>query len=231
MIPFATAMWRSKSAARCFSTRKERGFVVDVSPKTNWRRRDAWADVLTESRTDAARPVGVNVTTREGLCVASILAHRGGEAALSALVRTRYGLDLPTIPRAVRGAAHAFVWAGPGQWLLIAEQREDLSELSRLAAVSDQSDARAALRLSGPNVRDMLAKGCMIDLHPTAFPSGAGAMTSIAHIGVHIWRVDESPSGGGAIFDILIARSMAASFWSWAKASAAEYGCSVTTSP
>jgi methylglutamate dehydrogenase subunit D len=204
--------------------------VVDLSLKTNWRRRGAWADVLMESRTDAARPVGVSVTAREGLGVASILAHRGGEAALSALVMTRYGLDLPTIPRAVRGAAHAFVWAGPGQWLLVAEQREDFSALSRLAAVSDQGDARAALRLSGPNVRDMLAKGCMIDLHPTAFPSGAVAMTSIAHIGVHLWRVDEPSCDGDAVFDILLARSVAASFWSWAKASAAEYGCGVSIS-
>ena len=205
--------------------------MVDLRVKTNWPRRGAWAGILTESPVNATRPIGVNVIAREGLGVASILARHGGEGALSALVRTRYGLDLPTTPRAVWGKAHVFVWAAPGQWLLIGEQREGFAELSRLAAVSDQSDARAALRLSGPNVRDMLAKGCMIDLHPAAFPSGAVAMTSIAHIGVHLWRADKSPRGGDAIFDILVARSMAASFWSWAKASAAEYGCSVTTSP
>ncbi len=58
--------------------------------------------------------------------------------------------------------------------------------------MSNQSDARAALRLSGPHVRDMLAKGCMIDLHPSVFPPGAAAMTSIAHIGVHLWRLDNA---------------------------------------
>ena len=52
----------------------------------------------------------------------------------------------------------------------------------------------------------------MIDLHPAAFPPGAAAMTSIAHIGVHLWRVDERRDDSDAIFDILIARSMAASF-------------------
>ena len=205
--------------------------MVDPSLKANWPRHSAWASILTESPPDAARPVGVNAIAREGLGVASVLAQRVGEAALSALVKTRYGLELPTTPRAVRNAAHAFVWAGPGQWLLVAEQRESFVELSELAAVSDQSDARAALRLSGPHVRDMLAKGCMIDLHPAAFPPGAVAMTSIAHIGVHLWRVDEQPRDGDPAFDVLIARSMAASFWSWASASAAEYGCRVTISP
>jgi heterotetrameric sarcosine oxidase gamma subunit len=211
--------------------RKERGFVVDLRVKTNWPRRGAWAGILTESPVNATRPIGVNVIAREGLGVASIVARRSAETALSALVWERYGLDLPIVPRAAHSASHTVVWAGPGQWLLIAERKEGFSALSSLAAVSEQSDARAALRLAGPNVRDMLAKGCMVDLHPAAFPSGAVAMTSIAHIGVHLWRVDESPCGGDAIFDILVARSMAASFWSWAKASAAEYGCSVTISP
>ncbi len=202
--------------------------MVDASPKTSWPRRSAWADILAETPADATRPVGVKAIAREGLGLASVVAPRGGEAALAKLVATRYGLMLPTAPRAVRGAAETFVWAGPGQWLFVAEPRQDLAELSALAAVSDQSDARASLRLTGPKVRDMLAKGCMIDLHPRAFPPGAAAVTSIAHIGVCLWRADEQPDEGHAVFDILVARSMAASFWSWAHACAAEFGYSVT---
>lgn len=202
--------------------------MVDSSREAHWARCSVWADVLTESPVDATGPAGVNVTPREGLCVVSIQARRGGEAAIASLVKARYGLDLPMKPRVVQSGTHAFVWAGPGQWLLVAEQAESLAELQELAAVSNQSDGRAALRLSGLHVCDMLAKGCMIDLHPSAFPSGATAMTSIAHIGVHLWRLDLQPPDGGAAFDILIARSMAGSFWSWASASAAEFGCRVT---
>ena len=69
--------------------------MVDPALKTNWPRRGAWAGILPESPVDAARPAGVNVTAREDLGLASILARRGGEAALSAVVSTRYGLDLP----------------------------------------------------------------------------------------------------------------------------------------
>lgn len=206
--------------------------MVEASLKANWPRRSAWADILAETPADPTRPAGVKAIAREGLGVASILAPRGGEAALAKLVATRYGLEPPATPRAVRGAAQTFVWAGPRQWLLVADRQqgfvEGLKPLATLAAVSDQSDARAALRLTGPNVRDMLAKGCMIDLHPKAFPRGAAALTSVAHIGVCLWRADERPDEGDAIFDILVARSMAGSFWSWAEASAAEFGYSVT---
>jgi sarcosine oxidase subunit gamma len=209
--------------------------VVDASLKTNWPRRGAWDDILVERPADAARPAGVAVIAREDLGVAGLSAPRGGEAALAGLVAARYGVELPAPGRAARGAAHTFVWAGPGQWLLVADRREDFAEelkqLLPLAAVSDQSDARAALRLTGPKVRDMLAKGCMIDLHPSAFPPGAAATTAIAHIGVCLWRVDEPAQASEAAFDLLVPRSMAASFWSWAEASAAEFGCSVAVSP
>jgi sarcosine oxidase subunit gamma len=91
--------------------------------------------------------------------------------------------------------------------------------LDGLASLSDQSDARAVLRLSGPKLRETLAKGCAVDLHARAFRPGDTAITAIAHIGVQLWQVDEGPT-----FDILVARSMAGSFWRWFSASAAEFG-------
>ncbi len=71
------------------------------------------------------------MTPREGLCIASIQARRGGEAAIAALVKARYGLDLPMEPRVAHSATHAFVWSGPGQWLLVAEQAERISRSFR----------------------------------------------------------------------------------------------------
>ena len=87
---------------------------------------------------------------------------------------------------------------------------------------SDQSDGRALMRLSGSRVRDLLAKGCPIDLHPRAFKGGDVALTTISHIGVHLWQVDDAPT-----YDLALMRSMAESFWSWLDASAAEFGYSV----
>ena len=147
---------------------------------------------------------------------------------LAQALQRHIGLGLPVTPRIVSSASHSLVWAGPDQWHLIATDRNGFDELLRdlapLAAVSDQSDGRAALRLSGPKLRETLAKGCMLDLHPSVFPAGAAALTASL-----IWVCI---SGGSltirnpvTLFEIMVARSMAGSFWSWLSASAAEFGC------
>jgi sarcosine oxidase subunit gamma len=86
-----------------------------------------------------------------------------------------------------------YLWAGPESWLAIAEDDPDFdlklaSRCSGLAAVTDQSDGRALLQIKGPNVRDALAKLLPIDLHPSAFPPDATALTLAAHIPVQIWQ-------------------------------------------
>ncbi len=198
---------------------------------TSWRPRGAWSGILAEGHRGAPGASGVIVAARQGLGIASIISGDEGASALVEAVRARLGLELPMTPLAAMSPSHSLVWAGPGQWLLVAATRdgfaEDLEALSRLAAVSEQSDGRAALRLSGSMVRKALAKGCMIDLHPSAFPVGMAALTSIVYIGVHLWRAADGPDG--PVFEIMIPRSMAGSFWSWLSTSVAEFGCRVLT--
>jgi sarcosine oxidase subunit gamma len=198
---------------------------------TGWTPSGPWIDILPEGHFGAAGAAGVTVTARDGLGIASLIAGEHDAAGLARAVKDRFGLDLPAAPAAVSSPSHALVWCGPGQWLLVAETRgafaDDLDALSGLAAVAEQSDGRAVLRLSGPRVREALAKGCMLDLHPSAFPVGMTALTSIAHVGVHLWRAQDGPNG--AVFEIMVPRSMAGSFWSWFSASAAEFGCQVLT--
>lgn len=205
--------------------------MADATAVATWAPRGAWAGVLQQGHLGVPAATGVRVTVRDGLGIASLIAPAAGEAALAAAVKNSFGLDLPSKPAITRSGKHAAVWAGPGQWLLIAEDRAGFSDalapLSAVAAVADQSSGRAALRLSGPLVRQALAKGCMLDLHPSAFPVGMTALTSIAHIGVHLWRAEDGPEG--AVFEIMVARSYAGSFWSWLSASAAEFGCDIVT--
>jgi sarcosine oxidase subunit gamma len=198
---------------------------------TTWRPAGPWSGVLTDGRQGAAGVSGVIATAREGLGIASLIAGDDGTGALAEAVKARFGLDLPMTPLAAMSDTHSLVWTGPGQWLLVAASRagfaENLAALSDVAAVAEQSDGRAVLRLSGPMVRRALAKGCMIDLHSAAFPKGMTALTSIAYIGVQLWRAADGPDG--SVFEIMVPRSMAGSFWSWLSASAAEFGCQVLT--
>ena len=194
-----------------------------------WRPRDAWLGIAEAGQIGAAGKPGVSVLTLGDMGFATLIAG-AGSADLERTTKRLIGLDLPRTPSAVLSGMHGLVWAGPDQWLLIARQRAGLSDLlaslSADAAVSDQSHARAALRVSGARAREVLAKGSMVDLHPSVFPVGATALTSFAQIGVQLWRTEDGPDG--AIFEILVARSMAGSFWSWFAASAAEFGCRVT---
>ncbi|KPH79555.1 sarcosine oxidase subunit gamma [Bosea vaviloviae] len=197
-----------------------------------WAPRSAWAGILHEGHIGLAGSTSITIAARDGLGIASLIAPAAGEAALAEAVKAAFGLDLPATPAIARAGHHAAVWAGPGQWLLLAETRSGFSDalqaLSGVAAVAEQSSGRAALRLSGPRIRDALAKGCMLDLHPVAFPVGMAALTSIAHIGVHLWRAQDCPEG--AVFEIMVARSFAGSFWSWLSASVAEFGCDIVAS-
>ncbi|HVL72459.1 MAG TPA: sarcosine oxidase subunit gamma family protein [Beijerinckiaceae bacterium] len=175
----------------------------------------------------AAGTPGVVLAVREGLAVAVVAARRGREADVAAAVERALGLRPSEGPKAVAGGGSVWIGAGPGQWLVVAEDADDFvsaltGRLTGLAAVTDHSDGRVVLRVSGPRARDALAKGFAVDLHPRAFAPGDAAATQAAHIGAQIWQVDDAPT-----YDVAVARSYAASFWSWLTASAAEFGAVV----
>ncbi|MCO5093175.1 sarcosine oxidase subunit gamma [Bosea sp. (in: a-proteobacteria)] len=196
---------------------------------TSWLPRGAWAGVAEPGAFGATGEAGIVATLHDGFGLATLIAGPGAAPALSRLVEARLGIALPRTPRIVLGRGHDAIWTGPEQWWLRAAARDGLlpllDELSAHAAVSDQSHARAALRLSGPRVRDLLAKGVMLDLHPAVFAVGDAAATSIAHVGVQLWRLADGPDG--PVFEIMVPRSMAGSFWSWLAASAGAFGCIV----
>jgi sarcosine oxidase subunit gamma len=123
----------------------------------------------------------------------------------------------------------ALIGTAPGQWLAVAESKEARAlpavlgvALKGVATVVDQSDGKAVLRISGPQAREVLAKGCSLDLNPRVFKPGSAGTTPVVLIDCVIWQVDEAPS-----YDLAVPTSFAESFWSWLTASAAEYGYSV----
>jgi sarcosine oxidase subunit gamma len=117
----------------------------------------------------------------------------GGPAATA--VGKALGGDLPTEPcTAVRIGDLDVLWLGPDEWLLLAgpgRQRE-LEDLLRAAigdehgAVVDVSAQRDALSLSGPAAREVLARGCAIDLDPRSAPPGTCVQTLLARCRVTI---------------------------------------------
>jgi sarcosine oxidase subunit gamma len=163
----------------------------------------------------------VTIELRQLGTLAVIAARRDRRLALREAALSGFAVDLPDLPRRVEGRDIAFIWTGPDQWLAQGPQGKEplLAEVfSGLASVVDQSHARTLLRVSGPRARDALAKGLAIDLHPSAFATGFAAATSVAHIGVVVWQIDDCPT-----YEFAVPRSYALSFWHWLQASASEY--------
>ena len=165
------------------------------------------------------------IDVRETLTLASFAAFKGKKDQLKAAIRERYGVDLPDTPQRVEGKDIAFVWAGPDQWMAIAERGhsrdievEHKPLLDGLSSVVDQSDARAVVRISGPRSRDVLAKGVPIDLHPRAFKGNGVAITHANHVGVILWQIDDAPT-----YEIAMFRGFADSFAHWLLESAEEF--------
>jgi sarcosine oxidase, subunit gamma len=181
-----------------------------------------------------ARPRGIRLGERR-LGKIELRGDPGDRIFMAAVGRV-IDLLLPGEPNttAARGDLVA-LWLGPDAWLLtcppdeaalhIGSLRETLSDVH--AAITDVSDGRVALRLGGPNARDVLAKGCPLDLHPRAFAAGRCAQSLLAKASMLIHLVADDTRG--PTFDLYVARSFAHYVYAWLEDAGREYGVQVET--
>jgi sarcosine oxidase subunit gamma len=191
--------------------------------------RSALYGLATPGHYGRAGATGLIVEERTDMAFASVIMKRGKRATLVSAVDTAFGVAMPAGPRRATAGGITFAGTGRDQWIASADGAEAAGFAAKLrarigpfAAVADQSDARLVLRLSGPRVRDVLAKGVPVDLHPKAFRPGDVASTQVAYIGVQVDMLDAAPT-----YQLTAPRSMAGTLWSWLSASAAEFGYDV----
>jgi sarcosine oxidase subunit gamma len=126
------------------------------------------------------------------------------------------------------------LWQGPDAWLVTCPADQTTARIEQLqealadvhAAITDVSDGQVALRLEGPSARDLLAKGCPLDLHPRACPPGSCAGSHVAKATALIHLVVDQPH---AMFDLYVSRSFAHYLWAWIEDAGLEYGVQVTS--
>jgi sarcosine oxidase subunit gamma len=138
------------------------------------------------------------------------------------------GVELPTAPNTwVPAGTGRAVWLGPDEWLLTSttETPEELEPRVRAAVLplggsaTDVSAHRIGLRLTGARVRDVLAKGCSIDLHPRVFGPGSSAQTSLAQTGVVLLALSDA----GDDYVVLVRSSFAGYLADWLLDAALEF--------
>ena len=149
----------------------------------------------------------------------SVLNLRGNpdDTAFREGVSQALGLDLPTQAcTTVANDTHRLVWVGPDDWFVIgpkgqagaieAALREALA--GQHMAVTDVSSGYTVLHLSGTPVRDVLAQGCPLDLHPRVFGPGASAGTVFFKASVWLWQADDAP-----VYEVLVRSSFRGYVW------------------
>jgi sarcosine oxidase subunit gamma len=143
-------------------------------------------------------------------------------------VTAALGPGLPAAPSSwVQTDSGRAIWLGPDEWLLTSatERPEQLAGRIREATlpfggvVVDVSAQRITLRLTGSRARDVLAKGCSIDLHPRSFGCGSSAQTTLGQAGVVLLALAES----GDDYAILVRSSFAGYLADWLEDAALEF--------
>lgn len=135
------------------------------------------------------------------------------------------GVALPTVPNTVALAGdRAVLWLGPDEWLVVGPDGDAPVRPLREALAGDRGSAvdvsanRTTIRLRGPKARDLLEKGCTIDLHPRVFASGQCAQTWLARAQIVLWQVDDEPE-----YRLLVRGSFAHYLCDWLIDAAGEY--------
>ena len=145
-----------------------------------------------------------------------------------AAVREVVGAAPPATPNTVTETeGNTVYWLGPDEWLIVTpgERRAALESGFRNAlkdlrvAVTDVRGGQTVVVVHGESVRQLLAKGCPLDLHPRAFDIGQCAQSHLAKAPILIRHLDRRSH-----FEIIVRRSFADYFWLWLEDAAAEYG-------
>lgn len=147
-------------------------------------------------------------------------------------VRGVFGMTPPLVPLgSMTIGGRVIMWLGPDEWLVACPAGEEKALFAELraalvgvhAALVDLTDAQTIIRVSGPRARDLIAKGCTLDLHPHTFGVGHVARSTLAHIQVTLYQSAGDSEKGGPAFDLYVGRSFAQHLWLWLEDGAREF--------
>ncbi|NEW69196.1 sarcosine oxidase subunit gamma [Streptomyces rhizosphaericus] len=154
------------------------------------------ADRMRAAAVTGAR--GVTLAERPFLSMVNLRLDPASEAA--GRVEKTLGAPLPReCGHTAASGPHTAVWLGPDEWLVLSEAPIDTAELRQALAgdpgsVVDVSANRTTVELSGPAARQVLEKGCRLDLHPRAFGPGRAVSTMVGPVPVLLWQLDDAPT-------------------------------------
>ena len=154
-----------------------------------------------------------------------------GDHSLETSIKAATGCNFPPLANRFETAGERrVVWLAPDEYLLLCESGKEKALHDTLSntiktshfAITDVSDSLCALSLRGSAVRDVLAKGCSLDLHPSQFGSGKCAQSLLAHAGITLMGISDDA------FIMICRTSFAPYVHEWLVDAALEYGYQFT---
>lgn len=135
------------------------------------------------------------------------------------------GITWPRAAGTVACGRAQVLCVGPDDWLVISsevdvpDQWRALDEALAASSyrMTDLSAAMCRVRLVGPQLRDLLAKGCSLDLDLRVFRPGTATRTRLAGIAVVLHCVEP------ATFECIVTASLLAYFTAWFADAALEF--------
>jgi sarcosine oxidase, subunit gamma len=143
------------------------------------------------------------------------LVNLRGEAsdpAFVAAVESVTGCPPPAKPNTVaRGNGYDVLWLGPDEWLVRSHQQQGATLEAKLrqalagqfASAVDIGSGYTVLEVSGEKVREVLARGCPLDLHPRVFAAGQCAQSHYFKASIVLVPLS------GDSFELVVRRSFA----------------------
>ncbi|MGH8780418.1 sarcosine oxidase subunit gamma [Paraburkholderia sp.] len=108
------------------------------------------------------------------------------DEGFASAVESVTGCRPPAKPNTVaRGNGYDILWLGPDEWLVRSQQQQASTLEKKLAAALagqfasavDIGSGYTVLEASGEKVRDVIVRGCPLDLHPRVFGQGQCAQS------------------------------------------------------
>lgn len=154
-----------------------------------------------------------------------VLRGQPSDKTFTAAVKGALGVEPPAEPGTVASSATARVlWTSPNEWMVYSDEAGLTDALTKAiaglhAAVTEVTEHYTLIRLSGRHARDVMIKGCAIDLHPREFGPGQCVQSHLGRITALFDQIDETPT-----YDILVRASFAEYLWMYLEDAGLEFG-------
>ena len=170
---------------------------------------------------DAAVAIAVNFDRP----IVQLFARNGQSAALAKKLKISEASGKATVTKNMTA-----IPLSSGQWILVGavcDRKESFTrsiakKTGELGYVSEQGDSRICITISGPKARELMSRGCRLDLHSSVTAKGFCAQTNMAQVGVLIHQLDDQPS-----YNLYVYSGFARSFWQWLSHTAEQFGYAV----